>query len=486
MDYANSRTGPPDRKPVAAGRYYPADKETLSKDLSVLFRDCLKPSFDYRVRAIIAPHAGYVFSGKIAASAFSSVKLNSGIKNIFLIGSSHVMAFEGASVYFSGDYITPLGKIPTNMEIANRLKDEYPVFDFPVTAHLQDHSLEVQLPFIQQRFPGVPVIPVIIGTANTATVREIARALQPWFNEENLFVISSDFSHYPSWKDASEVDNATSGSILTGNPDTFLQILKLNASKNVKGLVTSMCGWTSGLLLMYLAENDKNLEFRHIDYCNSGDSGYGGKDEVVGYHAIALTEKKASPASKELSGEISFSEEEKDMLFTIARNTIHTMLYENRRYSVDSQSLPKSLKEPLGVFVTLKKDKALRGCIGRFVSSDPLWKVVVESALSSAFDDPRFTPLTREEFSNTDMEITVLGPLKRIKSYKEIILGRHGIYISKDTRSGTMLPQVAVENNWTVEEFLGYTARDKAGIGWEGWKFAELYIYEGIILEENH
>ncbi len=485
MDNANSRPGQADRKPVAAGRYYPADRETLSKDLSVLFGDCLKPSFENKARAIIVPHAGYVFSGKIAASAYSSVDRNSGIKNIFLIGSSHVMAFEGASVYFSGDYITPLGKVPTNMEIVKKLKDEHAVFDFPVTAHIQEHSLEVQLPFIQQRFPGVPVIPVIIGTSNTATVREIARALQPWFNEENLFVISSDFSHYPSWKDASEVDNATSGGILTGKPETFLQILKLNASRNIKGLVTSMCGWTSGLLLMYLAENDNTLEFRHIDYCNSGDSGYGGKDEVVGYHAIALTEKTASPASKETSEEISFSEEEKDMLFSIARNSIRTMLYEKKRYPVDISSLPGSLKKPLGVFVTLKKDKALRGCIGRFVSSEPLCSVVAESALSSAFDDPRFTPLTSEEFNNIEIEITVLGPLKRIKSYKEIILGRHGVYIKKDTRSGTMLPQVAVENNWTVEEFLGYTARDKAGIGWEGWKFAELYVYEGIVLEEN-
>ncbi len=485
MDNTYSRTSQPDRKPVAAGRYYPADRETLSKDLSLLFRNCLKPSFGNRVRAIIAPHAGYVYSGQIAASAWSAVSPDNTIRNIFLIGSSHVMAFEGASVYFSGDYVTPLGKVPTNLEIAGRLKDENPVFNFPVTAHIQEHSLEVQLPFLQQRFPGVPVIPIIIGTGNTEVVREIAKALQPWFNEENLFVISSDFSHYPSYKDASEVDKATSGSILTGNPAAFLQILNLNASRNIKGLVTSMCGWTSGLLLMYLAEKDKNLEFRHIDYCNSGDSGYGGKDEVVGYHAIALVEKDTGQNTNDLSGEIRFTDEEKDLLFSIARNAIHTMLYENKKYITDSQSLPESLKQPLGVFVTLKKDGALRGCIGRFVSSEPLWKVVAESALSSAFDDPRFTPLTKEEYNGIEMEITVLGPLKRIRNYREIVLGRHGIYIKKDTRSGTMLPQVAIENNWTVEEFLGYTARDKAGIGWEGWKFAELYVYEGTVLEEN-
>ncbi|MFZ2340995.1 MAG: AMMECR1 domain-containing protein, partial [Bacteroidales bacterium] len=122
---------------------------------------------------------------------------------------------------------------------------------------------------------------------------------------------------------------------------------------------------------------------------------------------------------------------------------------------------------------------------GRFISSDPLYEVVLESSQSSAFDDPRFSRLTKDEFTKTDVEITVLGPMRKINSISEIELGRHGIYIKKDYRSGTMLPQVATENNWTVEQFLGYTSRDKAGIGWDGWKNADIYIYEGIVIEEE-
>jgi len=141
--------------------------------------------------------------------------------------------------------------------------------------------------------------------------------------------------------------------------------------------------------------------------------------------------------------------------------------------------------QPLGAFVTLKIDGTLRGCIGRFISSEPLWEVVLESSQSSAFEDPRFSPLTKEELPKTDIEITVLGPLVKIDDIKDIELGRHGIYIKKDYRSGTMLPQVATENGWSVEEFLGYTSRDKAGIGWNGWKNADIYIYEGIVLEET-
>jgi AmmeMemoRadiSam system protein A len=244
-----------------------------------------------------------------------------------------------------------------------------------------------------------------------------------------------------------------------------------------------MCGWTSGLTLLYLIEGNKNLEIRHIDYCNSGDSPYGNKSEVVGYHAFAVIDKHdMTEKSDGRTSDIVFTRAEKNQLFRIAESSIRTKLYENKKIVLDEKDMTPGLKRELGAFVTLKIDGALRGCIGRFISSDPLYNVVEESALSSAFEDPRFTPLTREEFEKTEIEITVLGPLKRINDISEIVLGRHGIYIKKGFRSGTMLPQVATENKWTVEEFLGYTSRDKAGIGWTGWKDAELYIYEGVVL----
>ncbi len=480
-----SQSGSKDRQPVAAGRFYTADKETLNKDLSKLFENCLKPSRQSTVRAIISPHAGYVYSGKVAASAFSAIDRKTSYKNIFVIGSSHVMAFEGASVYNTGDFITPLGKIIVNKEIANKLKTGNKLFDFPVNAHNQEHSLEVQLPFIQFYFKEpLQIVPIIIGTTNNVSIKNLAEILRPWFTPDNLFVISSDFSHYPSYQTANEVDNATANAIVSGNPQKFLNTLKNNSLKGDPGLVTSMCGWTSGLLLLYLAEGDKNLEFRKIDYCNSGDSGYGNKDEVVGYNAITLTEKKSTARSEKLSDEISFSAEEREKLISLARNNIKSLLYEKKMISVDKESLPAIFKVPLGAFVTLKINNVLRGCIGRFISSEPLYQVVLESSQSSAFEDPRFLPLTKEELAKTDIEITVLGPMKKINNINEIILGRHGIYIKKDFRSGTMLPQVATENGWSVEEFLGYTSRDKAGIGWDGWKNAEIFIYEGIVLEE--
>jgi hypothetical protein len=468
-----------DRVPVVAGKFYPSDKETLEKNLSDLFINCKKSPPDWHVRAIIVPHAGYVYSGKTAASAYATIPSKSCFKNIFIIGSSHVKSFDGASVYNTGDFLTPLGRVTVNREIANKLINENKVFNYPTNAHLQEHSLEVQLPFIQYYFKNNPlIVPVIIGTDNEYTVKKIAEALKPWFTPENLFVISSDFSHYPSYKDAVRTDYSTAQSIATCDPDAFLSSLNKNSSAQIPGLLTSMCGWTSGLTLLYLAEENNRLEIKLIDYSNSGDSPVGDKNSVVGYHAMALIEKNTE--------EVSFNIKEKNILFSLARNSILTRLNSGKLKAIDENNIPENLKKQFGAFVTLKINGELRGCIGRFISSDPLYKVVQASALSSAFEDSRFSPLTKKEYEKTDFEITVIGPLKKINNINEIILGKHGIYIKKDNRSGTMLPQVATENKWTIEEFLGFTSRDKAGMGWDGWKQADLFIYEGLVLEENN
>jgi AmmeMemoRadiSam system protein B/AmmeMemoRadiSam system protein A len=474
-----------DRQPVAAGRFYLADKEALTKDLEDLFRNCVKAPSGLSVRAIISPHAGYVFSGKIAASAFSAVPQDAGYKNIFIIGSSHVMAFNGASVYNTGDYITPLGKIKVNTQIANQLKTNR-CFNFPVTAHIQEHSIEVQVPFIQFWLrKEISIVPIIIGTDNKNTIKEIANALKPYFTGETLFVISSDFSHYPEYKDAMIADKLTADAIISKNSETFMKTLTNNSSKGYRGLVTSMCGWTSGLALLYLVQDDPNLTFKKICYCNSGDSQYGNKEEVVGYNALELVEENKKEKNQEGFSDVKFTADEAAKLISIARNSIRSVLFENKRQTLDQEALPPIFKSKMGAFVTLKIGGNLRGCIGRFPSPDPLYQVVDQMATASAFEDSRFSPLTKKEFEETEIEISVLGPLKKISGINEIVLGRHGIYIKKDFRSGTMLPQVATENGWTIEQFLGYTARDKAGLGWTGWKDAEIFIYEAVVLGET-
>ena len=477
-----------DREPVAAGRYYSADPATLKNDLRQLFSACVKTVEIMDIRAIISPHAGYVFSGEVAASAFSAIPKDRKYSNIFLIGSSHVMAFDGASVYNTGDFITPLGKIKVNRVIANKIRNSSPLFRFRTDAHIQEHSLEVQIPFIQYYFEDTPqIVPIIIGTTNSDKIKTISESLKPYFTEDNLFVISSDFSHYPPYKMAEEVDQVTADAIISKDPDVFLDVLRKNASRSIKGLATSMCGWTSGLLLLYLAEGDPDLQFKKISYCNSGDTPYGNKDEVVGYNAIILEKKKpGNQISDKATSELTFSNDEAQQLIGIARESIRSMLYSKSQFRINPDKMPPALKKEMGAFVTLKINGVLRGCIGRFISKDPLYEVVRQMALAAAFEDHRFTPLTKGEFNKIEIEISVLSPLKKINDISEIVLGKHGIYITKDIRSGTMLPQVATENNWTVEQFLGYTARDKAGIGWDGWKNADIYVYEAAVLEEKH
>jgi len=182
---------------------------------------------------------------------------------------------------------------------------------------------------------------------------------------------------------------------------------------------------------------------------------------------------------------VSFTKDEVNKLFSIARNSIHTMLFENKRLTIDPSAISSNLKKGMGAFVTLNINGKLRGCIGQFPSAEPLYEVVNQMAVTSAFGDTRFLPVTKDEYNKLRIEISVIGPLKKIKDTSEIVLGKHGIYIKKDSRSGTMLPQVATGNHWTLEQFLGYTSSEKAGLGWEGWKDADIYIYEAVVLEEN-
>ena len=186
----------------------------------------------------------------------------------------------------------------------------------------------------------------------------------------------------------------------------------------------------------------------------------------------------------EPDSEVSFTKEEISRLFLIARTSIHDMLFERKRVVIDPSTLTSNLKRKMGAFVTLNVDGRLRGCIGQFTSDNPLYEVVNQMAVASAFQDTRFLPLSQDEFNRIRIEISVLGPLKKINNISEIVLGKHGIYITKGQRAGTMLPQVATGNHWTLEQFLGYTSRDKAGLGWDGWKSADIYIYEAVVLEE--
>ena len=318
-----------------------------------------------------------------------------------------------------------------------------------------------------------PIVPIIISTNDFQKLQQIAETLKPYFTDENLFIVSSDFSHYPSYDDACAVDAKTGKAIESGDVSQFIATIQANARSGIRNLATSACGELAIVTLMLMM--DSQYQVKHLLYQNSGDIDNYDPTRVVGYHAFAI-----------LRGEektFSLSDKEKKTLKDIAYNSIKDSL-DGKPVAVANSSLfilHSSLKEKCGAFVSLHKQGRLRGCIGHFGEDVPLYEIVAEMARAAAFEDPRFQPVTHDELDDLDIEISVLTPMRRIQSLDEFQLHKHGIYIKKGYRSGTFLPQVADEVNWTKEEFVGHCSQDKAGLGWDGWRDAELYVYEAIV-----
>ena len=476
----NSCKGQEAKEPVVrpatqANRFYTGNARELSMEVDSLLALHVHDAQYNNVAAIIVPHAGYYYSGNVAASAYMAIDPNHQYKRIFLLGPSHHEWLDGASVNTEADYYaTPLGNVKVDSETALALTEADSVFRYQPKAHDREHCLEVQLPLLQRRF-GIdsipPIVPIIISTNDFRKLKRMAEVLKPYFTDENLFVVSSDFSHYPSYDDACRVDAQTGKAVESGSVEEFIATIQKNADSGIRNLATSACGELAIATLMLML--DKDYQVKHLMYQNSGDAEEGDRSRVVGYHSFAILRGG--------NDGFSLSEEGKQVLKDIALKSI--------RDSLDGKGITASqiaghypvLSEKCGAFVSLHKHGRLRGCIGHFGEDTPLHKIVAEMARAAAFEDPRFPALRREELADVDIEISVLTPMRRIYSLDEFELHRHGIYIRKGYRSGTFLPQVADEVNWTKEEFVGHCSQDKAGLGWDGWKDAELYVYEAIV-----
>ena len=491
MTTCNGQKGEPTVRPATqANRFYTGDPKELSEEVdSFLALQRLRVGASAGIRgktihdhlaAIIVPHAGYYYSGNVAASAYMAIPEDKAYKRIFLLGPSHHEWLDGASVNTEADYYaTPLGNVKVDHETAMKLTDNS-VFSYQPKAHDREHCLEVQLPFLQRRFREVPpIVPIIISTNDFRKLKQMAEILKPYFTDENLFIVSSDFSHYPSYDDACEVDALTGKAIETGDVATLIATIENNASRGIRNLSTSACGELAIITLMLMM--DSSYEVKHLMYQNSGDIDNSDHSRVVGYHAFAIL-RGASQAFE-------LSDDEKLTLKEIALTSIKDSLdgkpITHHPTPITHHPTPDThhLSEKCGAFVSLHKHGRLRGCIGHFGEDVPLHETVARMARAAAFEDPRFMPVTRDELADIDIEISVLTPMRRIQSLDEFELHRHGIYIRKGYRSGTFLPQVADEVNWTKEEFVSHCAQDKAGIGWDGWKDkdAELYVYEAIV-----
>jgi MEMO1 family protein len=477
-----SAGGKTNRKAAVSGSFYPSRPQEL-RNMVAEFIDESKVIPGCHPIALIVPHAGYVFSGQVAASAYRQLDPERTYRHIFIIGPNDRVFLDGINIFTSGDYETPLGLVPTD-PLASELAVKNRFISTDPSVQRQEHSIEVQLPFLQSRLKKpFSIVPIVLGGESQENARLLASVLTPYFTDENLFIFSSDFSHYPEYSAAVKADRLTADAIVTNDPSKFLKVLDSNSLEFGPTLETSLCGWMPLLSLLRMTAKNPAAEFRKIEYKNSGDTSYGDREKVVGYWAIAVTLREQESGIEEFQ----LPENDKKFLLKLARNTLKSYLQTSTVEETDEKSLSEALLSRSGAFVTLTKKGELRGCIGTFTSDQPLYRSVQTMAIAAATQDSRFLPVNFTELGEIGIEISVLTPLKRIRSVSEFKLGRDGIYMKKGFRSGTFLPQVAAGTGWSTEEFLGHCARDKAFIGWEGWKDkdTELYTYQALVFSER-
>jgi len=478
--------GKTDRVPAVAGSFYPSDAGDLTKMLKAFFRTETTSS-DEQPLALVVPHAGYIFSGEVAAAGFRMLERDKSFRHIFIIGPAHRTWFNGAAIYTQGNFVTPLGKVPID-PLASELVQKHRLIVDNQAPHKEEHCIEVQLPFLQYWLKKpFSIIPILVGGDSEKTAEVLAEMLSPYFTNDNLFVISADFSHYPAMEDAVKADKSTADAIASNDPAEFLTTIRRNEETYGPELVTSICGWLPALTLLKITEKIPETEYRKVMYRNSGDSPHGDKDKVVGYWALAASRETESTAPTGQEALFSLQENDQATLLELARSTISARLRGRPLPEIAPRKLTPALTAKGGAFVTLRKNGELRGCIGNFSSAQPLWLTVREMAIAAACHDSRFSPVTMTELPRLHIEISLLTPLKRISSAQEFRLGRDGIYIRKGSRSGTYLPQVAEETGWTTSEFLEHCCRDKAGLPPDAWKEkdTELYTYQTLVFSEE-
>lgn len=479
------------RKPAVAGMFYPADPKALRNIVVKWLNAASLEKLSHPVKAVMAPHAGYNYCGSTIAAAFKQIEGPRFVYDtVVMIGPSHRFPTKAAAVSSANAWETPLGKIPLDTEMARRFTETSSRVEFDDRAHAWEHSLEVHLPFLQVAAGEKPfkIVPLVTNSSDPVDQQTVADALiQLAADARTLIIVSSDLSHYPDGKTAEWVDKKILGMVTSLNAEALLAENRKIMGMRLKGLSVTMCGMDATLSLLRAAGGLGIDRAAVVSYTHSGMSA-GDTDRVVGYGALLFFRGgKGASVSKAGAFELKFSPDSVRELLTSARECAKAAV-EGRWVSYEPSGNPELLVRA-GCFVTLKNQERLRGCIGRISTDKPLWKTVREMAVAAATMDDRFRndPIKPGEFSQLKVEISVLSPLRRITDpLKEITLGRDGIVIRDKGMGGTFLPQVAVETGWSLEEFLGHCARDKAGLGWDGWKTptAQVYAYTATVIHE--
>ncbi len=427
--------------PNVAGSFYPGDPETLQADIDRMLAQASN-TIDAPIKALISPHAGYVYSGPVAASGFTLLRSQAAqICRVVVMAPSHRLPLTGIATSSADYFHTPLGDIPVARDALTQAL-RFPQVEELDSAFQGEHALEVQLPFLQTVLDDFELIPFIVGATSPQQVAEVLEAL--WGGDETLIVISSDLSHFLDYDSARRRDT-----------DTTSAIESLNL-KNIRD--HDACGRNplNGLLV---AAQHHGLTVSTLDLRNSGDTA-GSKDRVVGYGAYAFIEPTYSP-------------EERDRMLQLAADSIRHGLQTGRAPAVEPGHFPARLREQRACFVTLDLQRQLRGCIGHLEAVQPLVLDIAENAFAAAFRDPRFVPLQARELDQLGIHISILTPAQPMQFESEADLlqqirpGVDGLILEDQGQRGTFLPSVW-ESLPRAEDFWRHL-KQKAGLATDHW-----------------
>jgi hypothetical protein len=431
------------RPAAVAGAFYPADPALLAREVDALLSETRAtiPADEVAPKAVIAPHAGYIYSGAVAAAVYARLAPLAGrVRRVVLLGPAHRVALRGLALPGDAQFATPLGTIRVDPQ-ADALLAGLPQVVVSREAHAMEHSLEVHLPFLQKVLGSFDLIPLVVGRAGPEEVAQVLERV--WGGDETLIVVSSDLSHYLPYAQAQAVDRDTARLILGRQPT--IDPHQACGAAPVNGLL--------------VAAARRRLGPRLLDLRNSGDTA-GDRSRVVGYGSFGFY-----PDAEGAGEEISHGE----VLIPIARSAIGGIF----GMSFATTDHHGFLHEHGACFVTLTRHGRLRGCIGSLQAHRKLLDDVRANAKAAAFLDPRFEPLTATEFKSTLVEISLLTPAEPIAFEDEASAiaslrpGVDGVILESGGNRGTFLPQVW-EQLPDPREFFAHLKR-KAGLPVDFW-----------------
>ncbi len=461
--------------PVVAGLFYPADSAALDSVLARFVKQAPELRLSGRVIALVSPHAGYVYSGQVAACAYRTLKAEK-LDVVILIGASHHYRRIGVVVDTRKGHRTPLGTVLYDRATAQALVKRQGIFSNRIEPFAKEHSLETQLPFLQAHYgKDLRVVEILMTNEDWQTCDTLSKAIVEVVKQKRVLIIaSSDLSHYHPYQQAVKLDQRLAQRLAQFDAAKFYE--------DIAGGKCEACGAGPIAVAMLTAQKLGADQAQVLAYANSGDV-TGDSSAVVGYLAAVMFQQ-------EVGMDLGFTEAEGKLLHSIAHRAVQKAARQPRvsapEVLKEFKATPAKLKESYGVFVTIKSHGRLRGCIGRLVADKPLDQVTAEMAIAAATQDPGFEPLREAELASIEIDISVLTPFRKVSNIDEIEVGRDGLLIRRGPNSGVLLPQVAVEQNWNRITFLEETCY-KAGLDKDDWKEkgTEIYAFSAQIIAKT-